>query len=131
MRVLEVRLENDDYDRLAAAAGKAGTTPEAAAAEAVMAWIRLREKEVQVDDEALRQRLIKLRLKDKDRGLASIAEEIGVGLEVAERLNRQIRSGGAEWSRAFIFASKSVDPLTWEMTVRERFYDLWGHRPQS
>jgi hypothetical protein len=131
MRVLEVRLENDDYDRFAAAAAKAGTPPETAAAEAVMAWTRLREKEGTIDEEALRQRFIRLRLKDRDRTLGAIAQEMGVDVAVTERWNRQIRSGAADWSRAFVFASKSVDPLTWEMTVRDRFYDLWGHRPQT
>ena len=131
MRVLEVRLENDDYDRLATVAGSAGKAVEEVAAEALLSWIRGKEKALRVDDEVLRQGLIKARLQDRDQDLKSIAAELGVPLETAERWDREIRGVPAEWSKAFVFASKSFNPLTWEMTVRERFYGLWGHRPQA
>lgn len=131
MRVLEVRLENEDYDRLVALAGREGKPVEEVAAEALVAACAAREKALVVDDETLRNRFIKLVLQQKDRKLDSIAAELGVPVETTERWNRQIRSIPAEWSKAFVFASKSYDPLTWEMTIRERFYGLWGHRPQA
>jgi len=131
MRVVQVRLENDDYDRLAAFAAGTGKEPEQLAAEAILIWMRSKDVEKKGGDEILRRTFIKLRLKGKDRTLRSVAEEAALPLETVERWDREIRGSPEEWSKAFQSAGKSSDPLAWEMTLRERFYDIWGHRPQS
>jgi hypothetical protein len=99
------------------------------AAEAILQWARAKENESREGEETLKRRLIKLRLQDKDRSLESLAEEIGVSVDLVSRWDRGMRGSPEEWSKAFVFASKNTDPLTWEMTLRSRFYDLWGHRP--
>jgi hypothetical protein len=131
MRVLAIQLENEEYDSLAALAARTGKQPEKLAAELLLAWVRGREAEQHQGDEASRRRFLMLRLQDKDRELAAIAAELNVRPEVVARWDERIRTEPEEWSKAFVFASKSVDPLSWEMTIRDRFYDLWGHRPRA
>lgn len=129
MRVLQVHLENQDYDRLAALAAKSGKAAEDLATEAILLWAKAREADLREGEETLKKRLIKLRLQNKERSLAAIAQELGLPEDVVTRWDLGMRASPEEWSKAFVFASKSADPLTWEMTIRERFYDLWGHRP--
>jgi hypothetical protein len=131
MRVLQVQLENQDFDRLAALAAKSGKAAEDLATEAILLWAKAREADLREGEETLKRRLIKLRVQSKDRSLAAIAQELGLPEDVVTRWDLAMRASPAEWSKAFVYASKSTDPLVWEMTLRDRFYDLWGHRPGS
>lgn len=128
MRVLSVRLENDAYDALAGLAGAAGKPPEVLASEAVAAWLADRAREAQRAGNEGRSAYVAIRVSGKDPVAAAAA--LGLSREVVDTWDREIRGSPAAWTGAFSAASRSVDPLTWEMTTRERFYGIWGHRPK-
>ena len=35
------------------------------------------------------------------------------------------------WSKAYFDLKKSVDPLLWEMTLRDKFAGFWGEKPRG
>jgi len=127
MRVLELRLENEDYARLAAIAARRGSQPEELAARGLLEWVGRCEKESAASDEEMKHRFLKLRLADKP--FDAIAAELQVSADTLKEWDRSIKQSPAEWSKAFAFANRSTDALTWEMKLKERFFDLWGHRP--
>jgi len=129
MRVLQIHLENEDYDRLVAIAAKKAKQPEELAAEGLVEWMRLKESEPVAGEETLKRRFLKLRLEDRD--VDAVATELQMPVEVVRDWDRAIRQSPAEWSKAFVYANKTIDALSWEMKIKNRFFTLWGHRPQA
>jgi hypothetical protein len=127
MKDIVIKLEDQAYDTLSERAAKKGTEPEHLAEELVMQWIQQGEKGESRQE--LRQRFLKMRLKGSE--VSEISETLGCGLDVIEHWNEEIKADPNVWTNSFFYLRKSVDPLRWEMRFMDRFYELWGQKPQG
>ena len=127
MRVLEVQLENDLYDTLAAEAESRGTSCGELVALVVGEWVEQRLREREEKEWETRRLYLKLRVQKQEQ--ERIAERLKIPVERLREWDQRIRSDPAQWSKAYFALKKSVDPLMWEMTFRNRFRDLWGEKP--
>lgn len=127
MRILQIKIENDEYDRLVAYAAEAGREVGDIAREVLARWMEGREQEKRQSEWKDRMRYARLRVGGKD--LQQIADALGVARDTVHAWEREIRSVPEVWSRTYFELKKSVDPLLWEMTYRNKFSDFWGEKP--
>lgn len=129
MRTIELVLENEEYERLLRLCEEQKREPAAAAREVLLEWLRGQEKRSGEEEWEVRKRYMRARLQEREPNLAAIAESLGLTEETLRRWDAEIRRDPQQWRRAFVFVNKSTDPLRWEMTIKDRFYDAWGHPP--
>ena len=129
MRILQIKIENDEYDRLVAYAAEAGREVGDIAREVLAGWMEGREQEKRQSEWKDRMRYVKLRIGGKE--LQQIAEALGVSRDTVLAWEQEIRALPDVWSKAYFELKKSVDPLMWEMTYRDKFANFWGEKPSG
>ncbi len=126
MRQIVIDFEDADFgaiEKLAQEQGK--SVPDLVRALVSGGLGRLREQMEQVEWGQI-ERFIKLRLSGLD--CAHAAESLQVPEEKAAEWDNRIRTVPSAWQKAFMFARKSTDALSWEMKVMDRFQERWGNQ---
>ena len=127
MKKVTFLLEEDLYEQITKAAFDKKIDISDLAKEIVMNWIKKDAGGNVMSQEDVKRRYIRLRIQDKP--IEHIGKELGISQTILEGWENDIRQTPNEWMKTFIFIRKSTDPLTWELKIQDRFYDIWGKKP--
>ena len=127
VRTLELKLENDQYDRLVSQAAAAGKEPGDIMRGILDEWLGKRVQEQRQSEWKDRMRYVRLRIKGQETG--EIAEALKIDRDTVLGWEREIKTIADVWSKAYFELKKGMDPLLWEMTYRDKFTGIWGDKP--
>ena len=128
MKEIRIKLSESQYALLSTLAEKSDTTPDELAKEQIISWLNQQSEETPVTDENKRDEFIKMRMQELD--FPTIARELRCPEEKLLEWDNKIRGDTKVWNGAYFLMRKASDPLSWEMKKRDRFFELWGERPQ-
>jgi hypothetical protein len=129
MKEIRIKLSEPQYVLLSTLAEKSDTIPDELAQEQVISWLNQHSEETSAAGENKRDEFIKMRMEELD--FPTIARKLGCPEEKLLEWDSKIRGELKSWNGAYFLMRRASDPLSWEMKMMDRFFELWGQRPQQ
>ena len=128
MKEIRIKLSESQYILLSTLAEKSDATPDELVQEQIISLLNQQSEETSAAGENKRDEFIKMRMQELD--FPAIARKLGCPEEKLLEWDSKIRGDTKVWNSAYFLMRKVSDPLSWEMKMMDRFFELWGQRPQ-